>query len=234
MRLPTTHSSSQRPTRAITGGVGASSSRRRPFAIVDGQIVSGNRSNGFPEIDRWSVVVFIAGAPREEQQLVDDRPHAPHVALYLPFERVVVHGVGPRVENGDRRAQFMRGVGGEAPLPGDAGVEAGQRFVHRLHERQNLDRHFAFGKTLIERIHVDAGCVSGRGVQRGQPAPYGSVTVLLKFQFVQSTETRMILAEHQEEQLASRLQRVLPVTAYGKAALMNFRRPGFLRFRRRT
>jgi hypothetical protein len=44
----------------------------------------------------------------------------------------------------------------------------------------------------------------------------------------------MILAEHQEELLASRLQRVLPVTAYGKAALMNFRRPGFLRVRRRA
>jgi hypothetical protein len=34
----------------------------------------------------------------------------------------------------------------------------------------------------------------------------------------------MILAKHQEEKLVSRLQRALPVTAYGKPALMNFLR----------
>ena len=90
------------------------------------------------------------------------------IAAQIVLEARLLGRVEARAENGDRRAQLMGGVGREAALPRDAGVEPSQRAIDGLDERNDLRRHALQRQTLMQRVHVDARRLGGDGVQRTQ------------------------------------------------------------------
>jgi hypothetical protein len=61
-----------------------------------------------------------------------------------------------RAHDGERRAQLVRGIGGEAPHARDAGVEARERAVHRRDDRPDLGRHACRDDALPNRFEIDA------------------------------------------------------------------------------
>jgi hypothetical protein len=73
--------------------------------------------------------------------------------LLLPAGR---HCLEIGVQDGDRRAQLMRGVGQKALLLSIAVIETRQRRVHGLDERKHFLRDILDGKSLASAINVDA------------------------------------------------------------------------------
>jgi hypothetical protein len=76
--------------------------------------------------------------------------------------------LGLRLERGQRRAQFVRGIGGEAALVLEGPVDAGEEFVQALHQRQDLARRVAVGdrRQPVRRACRDVVGDAAQGPQR--------------------------------------------------------------------
>src|SRR5690606_22227964 len=59
------------------------------------------------------------------------------------------------LEDGKRRAQFMRGIGGELALPPVAALDALERGVDRVDERRDFGGEIVFRQTAVERGGAD-------------------------------------------------------------------------------
>ncbi|WP_428991326.1 hypothetical protein [Methylocapsa aurea] len=103
--------------------------------------------------------------------MLDDILQMVEMTSQLAGARVVAHRLDTRHQYRDRRPQFMRGIGVEAALPRDSGVDSRQRVIYRDHERGDLVRHVAFREPLIERLGVDSSRLIRGLVQGLQSAP---------------------------------------------------------------
>ena len=79
-------------------------------------------------------------------------------------QRLRQFAVGDHVDlgaqDGQRRAQFVRGIGGEFALAAEPFLEPVERLIDRMHQRQDLLRHSGFGQAQI-------GAASGRSARPG-------------------------------------------------------------------
>ena len=69
------------------------------------------------------------------EQFVGHAAETGGVALKLALVRTIGEGFEARLQDGDGRAQFVRSVGEEAPLPGDAAVEPVEGLIEGADEQ---------------------------------------------------------------------------------------------------
>jgi hypothetical protein len=133
------HSSAWPLARTRTGRAGGRRESDRAPAVDDQrQIIGDHGARQRAEIDLLGGEAPFLGAAGENQQLLDDGLKPPHVAVEIMEEVRLVRRVEARAQDRDRREQFMRGVGGEAPLPPGAVLEPSQSAIDRVEQGRDL------------------------------------------------------------------------------------------------
>ena len=102
------------------------------------------------------------------EQLAHDPRHALDVLVQRFGDLAVDQGVDAAAQDGERRAQLMRGVGRELALHPKPGLEAIERLVHRLHQRQDLLRNALRRQPHIGSLRIDLLRHLRRAEQRPQ------------------------------------------------------------------
>ena len=111
------------------------------------------------------------------QHLVDEMGSAGQAALQLRQRTVAFRAVAGAqgdlqlgLQRGERRAQFVRGVGGELTLGFEGGFDALEQAVQRLQHGADF---FGGGRrsNWLQLLRRPAGDLPGDAVERGQPVP---------------------------------------------------------------
>ena len=117
--------------------------------------------------------------PRQGQQLPDQAVHAVEAGHQLGSGLRALRGVGSAVEHvplrtqhGQRRAQLVRGIGREAALARQRGVDAGKEAVHRPQQRLQLGRRVG-QRHRLQVVGAAALHVGRERAHRRQRLPHG-------------------------------------------------------------
>ena len=141
-----------------------------------------------PDVDAVPLERSLAIEPREQQQVVDERRHAGRLALDAAHREREVLGpvggaapeqLGVAADGGQRRAQLVRGVGGEAaeallgraPL-GDLALDLGEHAVERDAQAPDLALAIAFLDALGQVAARDHGRRLRHALERPQAAQH--------------------------------------------------------------
>jgi hypothetical protein len=127
------------------------------------------------EVDRLLAHRRTAGLrPRQHQELVDDACHGVEPAidrdqgLGLGGRLAVAQSDrGLRLQHGERGAQLMRGVGDEAPLQRDIGLDSRESVVQRVDQRLQFGLEVLAGSRL-KRAGIAGDELAAQAQQRRQ------------------------------------------------------------------
>ena len=152
----------------MTGAAGAIEGDSPPAVDDQRQIVGDHATGERAELDILGRETSALRATGENQQLLDDRLHALHVAGEIAEEARLVRRVEARAQDRDRREQLMRGVGRKASLPPGAVLEPRERGVDRLEQGRDLLGRFRGVDALVDGGKIDLREPLLRRIERRQ------------------------------------------------------------------